>query len=209
MKARQKIWSTFRIDKKEILANYHKLLLKALRDREQEIFLYLAILGPALGGFIWLLYHFDDTKPIIVITATIGIWLLCLLGAWYSAALGYNYRYITLQLGNLERDLEIQDNILASWVKSPEKFLKNYRIFCRIPWCTPPEVIIWFWFAFPVLIAFTMIAAYYYTHHWILILGIAPFTLGLISPIYYGCKLHSICNKEIQRNTTQKENKEP
>lgn len=34
----------------------HKLLLEALRYREQEIFRYLAIPGPALGGFVWLLH---------------------------------------------------------------------------------------------------------------------------------------------------------
>jgi hypothetical protein len=38
------------------LESMHKLLLEALRHREQEIVRYLAILGPALGGFVWLLH---------------------------------------------------------------------------------------------------------------------------------------------------------
>src|SRR3990170_5193301 len=160
------------MDKNEILANYHKLLLEALRDREQEIFLYLAIIGPALGGFIWLLYYADTSKFNIVIIATIGIWLLFLLGAWYTAALGYNYRYITLELRELEKELKIQDNLLKSW-REP----KDYKIFCKFPWCTPPGIILWFWVAFPVLIVFITIVAYYYTCSWKLIGGIAPVIL--------------------------------
>lgn len=196
------------MNKTEILANYHKLLLEALRDREQEIFLYLAIMGPALGGFIWLLYEVENTKPQIVLTATIGIWLLFLLGALYSVALGYNYRYITLQLRKLEEELGIQDEILASWGKSFEESLNDYRIFCGIPWCGLPEVIKWYWFAFPTLILFTTSAAFYYTHRYILILGIVPFILSLMSPICYGCKLHSICKEEIKRIKAKNEKKE-
>lgn len=39
-----------------VLQNTHKLLLEALRHREQEIFRYLGILVPTFGGFIWLLH---------------------------------------------------------------------------------------------------------------------------------------------------------
>ena len=35
--------------------NMHKTFLEALRHREQEILRFIAILAPALGGFIWLL----------------------------------------------------------------------------------------------------------------------------------------------------------
>ncbi len=40
---------------KQAVQNMHQAFLEALRHREQEILRYLAILGPALGGFIWLL----------------------------------------------------------------------------------------------------------------------------------------------------------
>ncbi len=42
-------------EKQTALGNMHQLFLEALRHREQEIFRYLAILGPALGGFMWLI----------------------------------------------------------------------------------------------------------------------------------------------------------
>jgi len=38
-----------------MLENMHKTFLEALRHREQEILRYIAILAPALAGFIWLL----------------------------------------------------------------------------------------------------------------------------------------------------------
>ena len=75
------------------LEGIHKQLLEALRHREQEIFHYLAILAPALGGFVWLLYK--GVNPFLFAVGTLGVLLLLLLGALYSLALGYNYRYIT------------------------------------------------------------------------------------------------------------------
>ncbi|MCH7524888.1 MAG: hypothetical protein IIC74_07750 [Bacteroidetes bacterium] len=61
------------------LENMHKLLFKALRQREQEIIRYLAILGPALGGFIFMLYKKID-EPIIFTVGTLGAMLLLLFG---------------------------------------------------------------------------------------------------------------------------------
>lgn len=40
-----------------VLENMYRLFLEALRHREQEIFHYLTILGPALGSFGWILYY--------------------------------------------------------------------------------------------------------------------------------------------------------
>ena len=129
-----------------VLENMHKLFLEALRHREQEIFRYLAILGPALGGFMWLL-QIDAEKKIFVM-GTISVILLFLLGGIYCLALGYNFRYITLQLAKLESILKVKDSILVGWPKSPEDFIERYRLLWGIPWCTPPEIINVFWWAF-------------------------------------------------------------
>ena len=87
-----------------VLENMHKLLLQALRHREQEIVRYLAILGPALGGFAWLLYWSKDGVNLTV--GTMGVLFLLFLGAIYSLALGYNYRCIVLELAKLEAVLQ-------------------------------------------------------------------------------------------------------
>jgi len=196
------------MDETTTLESMHKLLLEALRHREQEIFRYLAILAPALGGFVWLLYKGVNTSLFAV--GTVGILLLLLLGAVYSLALGYNYRYITLQLVKLEKQLKIDKATLAGWLKSPEEFLNRYKLFCCIPWCTPPEIIKVFWFVFFIVILGIMITASRYTLHsyipdykalmLILITGIVSLLIGwLLCPIYFGYKLSWLCKEEQKR----------
>lgn len=34
--------------------NFHQLMLHALRQREQDVLKFVAILAPALAGFVWL-----------------------------------------------------------------------------------------------------------------------------------------------------------
>jgi len=129
------------------LENMHGMLLEALRHREQEILSYLTILVPALGGFGWLLYYAGDRATLFVF-GTVGVLLLLGLGAVYSLTLGYNYRYITLQLAKIEHLLGIKEAMLTGWPKSRKDFLKRYRKFRCLPWCTPPEMIKVFWRAF-------------------------------------------------------------
>lgn len=193
---------------KEALENMHKLFLEALRHREQEIVPYLAIIGPALGGFVWLLNSTDRSDVFIV--GTIGVLFLLLLGAIYSLALGYNYRYITLELAKLERDLGITNAMLSFWPKSPKEFLDRYKICCSIPWCTPPEVIKVFWHAFLVAIIGVSAAARLFKPKVVdpalpiptilLVAGsICLVTAWLIYPWWFGRKLHAKCERDLAK----------
>ena len=58
--------------------NMHKTFLEALRHREQEILRFMAILAPALGGFIWLLTLDDckDNNLYVFSIGTIGVLFL-------------------------------------------------------------------------------------------------------------------------------------
>ena len=170
--------------------------IEALRHREEEIFRYLAILGPALGGFFWLLLKARDT--ILILTAgTIGIQLLLLLGAVYSLALGYNYRCIVLQLAKLQVHFKLTDVILKGWPQSKKAFLKCY--------CIPPEIIKVFWLAFLIGIAFVTITASIasiekageITFWLVILIGCSSILAGFIMlPIIFGCKLRKLCEKE-------------
>ena len=187
------------INSNAILENMHKLYLEALRYREQEIFRYLAIIGPALGGFVWLL-HSGIQKSVLTV-GTIGVQLLLLLGAIYSLALGYNYRYIVLQLAKLEAYLNLMDIILVSWPRSKQNFLDRYKLFCKIPWCTPPEIIKVFWWAFLIGILLVTITASIVKYNnlvlWLVILmGIVSLLIGLLLPIWFGYKLRKLCSNE-------------
>ncbi|RJQ40142.1 MAG: hypothetical protein C4550_04090 [Nitrospiraceae bacterium] len=171
--------------------NMHKLFLEALRHREQEIFQYLALLAPALGGFIWLIHKKVDDDLFVV--GTLSVIFLLFVGVIYSLSLGYNYRYLTLQLAKLEARLEVTDFMLTGWPRTPEEFLSRYK-FMSIPWCTPPEIIKIFWIAFMVGIvgvtdAVSLLKPDVKGFYFVVITGIVSIIIGLISPIYYGVKL--------------------
>jgi hypothetical protein len=190
----------------------HKLLLEALRHREQEIFRYLAILGPALGGFVWLLYKGDSLVWGAIMTSA-----LLLLGAIYSLALGYNYRYIVFELAKLEKVLNIEQDMLQGWPKTKEDFLRyKTNLFGRERfWCEPPEVIKVFWYAFLIGIEIvTIIACWFtlglWTQTFIGIVGYMFFLIACLLPIYYGNKLQDVCEEEKPVETTTKtDNKSP
>jgi hypothetical protein len=179
----------------------HKLLLEALRHREQEILRYLAILGPAIGGFVWLLTLVPPPKIGPFIVCTVAVLLSLFLGAIYSLALGYNYRYITLELAKLETLLHIKDAMLKGWPKSRKDFLARYKLLSGIPWCTPPEVIKVFWGAFLIgIIGVTLAAAFSRPDFLVLAvvipLGFLCWLLGCLFPIYFGNKLRRQCELE-------------
>lgn len=222
--------------------NMHQLFLEALRHREQEIFHYLAILGPALGGFVWLLYTGSagaqrvDDAPLAVapgglsvgvfVVGTVTVLLLLLLGAVYSLALGYNYRYITLQLAKLEGRFQIKQYMLEGWPRSRRQFLarhqasrtiprfirrsgfgslqrrSSYRRLRNIPWCTPPEIIKVFWHGFLIALLGVALAASIYRPHALVLLTVIPlgvmclFIGGCFFPHHYGRKLRKQCRQE-------------
>ncbi|MDD5129824.1 MAG: hypothetical protein PHS66_02065 [Candidatus Omnitrophica bacterium] len=182
-----------------VLENMHKLFLEALRHREQEIFHYLAILGPALVGFGWILYY-REGRAVEFACVTIVVLALLLLGAIYSLALGYNYRYIVLELAKLEAVLKIKNAMLVGWPRSREEFLLRYRFLRYIPWCTPPEIIKVFWWAFLVAIILVMMIAYKLNHSYnnlMLGFGLLCLVLGsFLFPIYFGRKLRKNCKQE-------------
>ena len=181
------------------LVNMHQLLLEALRHREQAIIRYLAILGPALGGFIWLMQP-ENYNLKVFIFGTISVLILLLLGAIYSLALGYNYRYIVLELAKLETALSIEKSMLKGWPRKRKDFFKRYRLM-NIPWCLPPEIIKVFWMTFIIGIVGVTVAACAYNPKTLIPWVVAPIGslslfLGLITPYLYGRKLESKINEE-------------
>jgi len=82
-----------------IAETMHGALLEALRHREQEIFSYLAILVPALGGFLWLLLHRSaagGSGDLVLFAGTLGTLLLLSLGVGYRRAPSHRYQRVRL-----------------------------------------------------------------------------------------------------------------
>lgn len=187
------------------LENMHKIFLEVLRHREQEILRFLAILAPALGGFIWLLnvYSKNKEEPVVFITGTLGVLFLLTIGAVYSLALGYNFRTIIRQLAALEskKCLNIDKYILKSWPRKTEDFKKFlFKKMQKIPWCSPPEIIKIFWIAFTIgILGVTSISFYICPttgNLFSLFFGVICFFASVYFPYYYGKKINSACDEE-------------
>lgn len=200
------------------LMNMHGKFLDALRHREQDIIQFLGILGPALGGFIWLLGDLAD-HPFRFVAGTYGVLLVLFMGASYTLALGYNYRYMILQLAKLEAHprLCLREVTLAYWPRRVSEFKKGSR-WGFLPWCTPPDIIRVFWLAFLICIIGVTVVAWVadrdvfpigatsqpVTAHeglkamkaGIPVAGVAAFFLSLIGPIIVGNKMLRACRKE-------------
>lgn len=184
-------------DNGRLLRGMHAELLKSLRRREQEIFSYLAILVPALTGFFLLL---TSNNVSLFLIGSMGVILLLLLGSLYSLALGYNYRYITLQLAKIERWLSADHGLLEGWPKAPDQFRVRYSLWGIIPWCTPPAIIQVFWYAFLVgIIGVTAAASFSRPGicKFIVPFGACSFLGGaLLGPLRFGHKLIRLCDQE-------------
>ena len=194
-------------DQRRMIESVYNTLLEALRHREQEILRFIAILVPALGGFVWLLKQSltNEYESYVFIVGTLGIQLFLLLGAVYSLALGYNFRQITFQLAKLESEpcLDISQYMLNGWPRRPEIFAKRYG-----KYCTPPEIIKVFWLAFiMVIIGITITVTclvfkkdLFTTNEYegILLIGWGVFCciISLIAPIHYGHKIKDHADKE-------------
>jgi hypothetical protein len=189
----------------EIVKSEYKMLFEALRHREEAIIQYLAILGPALGGFVWLLLNvgYDATKTKVFVVGTVGVMAVLWMGAMYSLALGFNFRYITLVLAKIEAKLGADEFTILGWPRSPKAFLRKYRL-CRMPWCTPPEIIWIFWISFlifiPTIAAVALIFINGKTAQWFLMSCGVVFFLSawLVAPIVYGFKLKYLIENELE-----------
>jgi len=207
---------------RETLTKMQGLLLEALRHREQEIFRYLGILVPAITGFAWLVWaavsYSSSDEGHAAATAvpapffaagTVGVLLILFFGAIYSLALGYNYRYITLELAKLETILGIKDAVLVGWPRSREGFRDRYMLLGCIPWCTPPDMIRVFWWTFLIFIAAVTAAATLVlfgmgspTCPFVFAFGKACFAVAFLAPIRFGQKLRKKYEEEKMEDWT-------
>lgn len=195
-------------DERESMMRMHITFLDALRHREQDILRYLGILAPALVGFVWLLTLKRTTSEgeLAFAGGTIAVIGLLFLGAMYSLALGYNYRYLTVQVAKLEASLNVRNNMLLSWSHNARDFVKRYRIGI-IPWCAPPDIIKVFWVAFLVGIAGVTLTAELVppatenSNAEILMGYVSPvgwmcFLVAFSGPVWCGRKITRTCAKE-------------
>lgn len=195
----------------KVVENMHKTFLEALRYREQEILRFIAILAPALGWFVWLIKVYLENTNILTnvfVVGTIGVLFILTVGAVYSLALGFNFRYVTFQLAKMESKhcLNIINFILNGWERTAEEWVNKYKKMK----CFPPEIIKVFWLAFVIAELFVVLAAvclFYYTQEYsyikvciIIGCGVVCFYVSVFwGPNYYGKKLFDLCKKEKEK----------
>ena len=109
-------------ENRRILEETHTRYLDALRHREQDILQYLVIFVPAIAVFGWVL-HETHGKGFEFLCGSVVTTVLLLLGAVYSWALGYNYRYVVFALVKFEKLLDIRKAMPVEWQRLPDDFL--------------------------------------------------------------------------------------
>ena len=200
----------------ELYKTRHKLFLEALRHREQEVLKYLVIIGPALGGFVWLSSKYPKDIDIgTFCMASIGLMSVLLLGASYCIALGYNYRIITFQIAKEERNMGTLGKVLDAWPRTLDDWFERTKLGHYFPfpkqyrdskmsewaWCFPPEIICVFWYAFLVGIVYMTVATCILSTSvsatlTMAVLGFLFLCVSLLTPHIYGRKLRNVCQKE-------------
>lgn len=147
--------------KDKAMLQIHDLLLQALRHREQDVLRFLAILGPALAGIVFLhstkIMTENGDEYVLGMYAILG---LLAISCAYTVALGYNYRSLTMQLAKLESEkyLGIDAAILNAWPRKSETFITRYRILKFLPWCHPPgNINIFYWASVGAIVALIVI----------------------------------------------------
>jgi hypothetical protein len=186
------------------LIDFHRLMIEALRQREGDIIQFVAILAAALAGFGWISkagssgVGTDELSSGVFIIGTVGVLFLLVVGAIYTAALGYNYRYITMQLAKIEAKWSIRKSMLVKWPRCPDDFKDKYGCYC---W--PPEILKVFYLAFLIAIAGVTLSAALLKPE-TLVLWIIPSSgvifslIGWLMPCRYGKQIRKLANEEIK-----------
>ncbi len=100
-------------------------------------------------------------------------------------------------VAKLEAKLKIRDAMLVAWSKTKQDFQAASVIIGCIPWCKLPEIIKVFWLAFVFgLLGVTTIACIYKLNCFVICIGALSLVIGILSPIYFGCKLKKILDNE-------------
>lgn len=183
---------------KSLIEDFHRLMIEALRQRERDIIQFIAILAGSLAGFGWLISKevpAELTTGSFVI-GTAGVLFLLLVGSIYSVALGYNYRYITLQLAKIEVLTCVSKYMLITWPRKPQTFVDNYGCYCK-----PPEIIQVFWISFLIAIASITLAASLIKQETLVLsiiipLGVVFSLIGWLIPLRYGKKIKKLAEAE-------------
>ena len=204
------------------LKRMHSLYLEALRQREQDIIRFLAILAPALAGFFYLLLRKWAMTDTTFLVGILGIQGILFIGACYTAAIGFNYRSLILQIVKIEKHLGVKPVILKGWprefclIREKFKFFRSNEFIIRKriiikpnpSWCWPPEILKTFLWSFVLAIAFVFITSTFYIGIFIRFLVSLFFLLSgfmLLGYILhsYGKKLKNFCDTEITNNTSE------
>ena len=143
----------------------------------------------------------ENVKCVVSLFSTLALYL----GAIYCTVLGYNYRYITLQVAKLECALQLDTYVLKDWPRRPEHFIektekkdrKKFRYRLK-----PPEVIaVFYWACLTGMLAvmFAMAVLVKCSWGWKIagaLVDAVLLALGWYWPYCYGGKFVKLCEAE-------------
>jgi len=105
----------------EAAKEYHNIQVESLRKLESIVIQLLGVLLPAVGGFAWALdkYLENPAKQWLFFTVAIAGILVMGWGLYYTIALSYVYRYLTIVLWAIEKRICLS-SFTPDWDPDPE-----------------------------------------------------------------------------------------
>ena len=105
----------------DVLKECHNILVNSLRQLESNVIQLLGVLLPAVAGFAWALNQYlenQTTKQFLIFTVAIAAILVMGWGLYYTLALSYVYRYLTIVLWAIEKKICLS-NFTPDWDPNP------------------------------------------------------------------------------------------
>ncbi len=177
----------------EIAMKKNELYLRALRQREDDVVKFLGLLVPALVGYIWLLTKSSEVCEQTLFSGTVGVIFVLSVGAVFTVALGFNYRYITLQMAKIDVFYSVDKLVLKKWPRKPGDF--------KMIFCSPPEILKIYWISYLILILLICCISCLFIDKCsylciIFVISFIALLFSILLPFYYGCKIQKICELE-------------
>jgi len=202
------------LGKNSLAESLHRLFLESMETRYSDILRFLALIIPALSGFIYVASLYESAeasqKPILTFFfVTIAVTASQLWGAAYALAMSYRYRYLQASVYRIEEAYGIDPLIPHSFKPRPIKGFGARLALSLAPGILQVHIFFFLAIMIGITLAFSILTDW--TWHSIAVLCFGAFCVGLVYLMgswHYPRKFASIIRSLEQRKQERQPDKE-
>ncbi|MCL5772386.1 MAG: hypothetical protein M1479_08960 [Actinobacteria bacterium] len=140
----------------------HSSFINSMESSYGAILNFLGFIIPSFTGFIYLIYKYnvsikDNSSYIIFLAGTIAINTFLLWGSCYALALSYRYRYLQICVNRIEKKLEANYFMPASFNPREYKSIKDKILLSMAPAVLQIHILFFLLFIFGISLSFSLI----------------------------------------------------